>query len=59
MSMLRGQGDSSGLRAADSAVGRVGQLACWERNNLWPVMQDTACPIGPISGGCFTAIVSP
>ena len=22
-------------------------------------MQDTGCPIGPISGGCFTAIVSP
>ena len=23
------------------------------------IMQDTGCPIGPISGGCFTAIVSP
>jgi aliphatic nitrilase len=22
-------------------------------------MQDTGCPIGPISSGCFTAIVSP
>jgi aliphatic nitrilase len=25
-----GQGDGSGLRAVDSAVGRIGQLACWE-----------------------------
>jgi nitrilase len=23
------------------------------------IMQDTGCPIGPISSGCFTAIVSP
>jgi aliphatic nitrilase len=23
------------------------------------IMQDTGCPIAPISGGCFTAIVSP
>jgi aliphatic nitrilase len=23
------------------------------------IMQDTGCVIGPISGGCFTAIVSP
>jgi nitrilase len=22
-------------------------------------MRDTGCPIGPISGGCFTAIVAP
>ncbi|MFD5567568.1 nitrilase-related carbon-nitrogen hydrolase [Streptomyces cadmiisoli] len=28
--MIWGQGDGSGLRAVDSAVGRVGQLACWE-----------------------------
>ncbi len=27
--MIWGQGDGSGLRAVDSAVGRVGQLACW------------------------------
>lgn len=25
-----GQGDGSGLRTVDSAVGRIGQLACWE-----------------------------
>jgi nitrilase len=28
--MVWGQGDGSGLSAADSAVGRIGQLACWE-----------------------------
>ena len=115
--MIWGQGDGSGLLAIDSAVGRVGQLACWEHYNplaryalmadgeqihsgMYPgsfggdlfseqseinirqhalesgcfvvnatawldaeqqarIMQDTGCPIGPISGGCFTAIVSP
>src|SRR6185437_8793494 len=115
--MIWGQGDGSGLRAVDSAVGRVGQLACWEHYNplaryalmadgeqihaaMYPgsfggdlfseqtqvnirqhalesacfvvnatawldadqqarIMQDTGCPIGPISSGCFTAIVSP
>src|SRR5471030_1323679 len=31
--MIWGQGDGSGLRAVDSAVGRVGQLACWEHYN--------------------------
>jgi aliphatic nitrilase len=115
--MIWGQGDGSGLRAVDSAVGRIGQLACWEHYNplaryalmadgeqihsaMYPgsfggdifseqmqvsirqhalesgcfvvnatawldadqqaqIMQDTGCPIGPISSGCFTAIVSP
>lgn len=28
--MVWGQGDGAGLRAVDSAVGRIGQLACWE-----------------------------
>ncbi|MFD7409866.1 nitrilase-related carbon-nitrogen hydrolase [Streptomyces sp. NPDC059866] len=28
--MVWGQGDGSGLRAVDSAIGRIGQLACWE-----------------------------
>jgi nitrilase len=28
--MVWGQGDGSGLRAVDTAVGRIGQLACWE-----------------------------
>jgi nitrilase len=31
--MLWGQGDASGLRAVDSKVGRIGQLACWEHYN--------------------------
>ena len=115
--MIWGQGDGSGLRAVDSAVGRIGQLACWEHYNplaryammadgeqihsaMYPgsfagdlfaeqtevnirqhalesgcfvvnatawldadqqaqIMKDTGCSIGPISGGCFTAIVAP
>jgi aliphatic nitrilase len=115
--MVWGQGDGSGLRAVDSHVGRVGQLACWEHYNplaryammadgeqihsaMYPgsifgdlfseqtqvnirqhalesgcfvvcatawlnpdqqaqIMKDTGCPIGPISSGCFTAIVAP
>jgi aliphatic nitrilase len=31
--MVWGQGDGSGLRATDSAVGRIGALACWEHYN--------------------------
>jgi aliphatic nitrilase len=31
--MVWGQGDGSGLRAVDSQVGRIGQLACFEHNN--------------------------
>jgi aliphatic nitrilase len=115
--MIWGQGDGSGLRAVDSQVGRIGQLACWEHYNplaryammadgeeihsaMYPgsifgdlfaqqteinirqhalesacfvvnatawldadqqaqIMKDTGCSIGPISGGCFTAIVAP
>jgi aliphatic nitrilase len=115
--MVWGQGDGSGLRATDSAAGRIGQLACWEHYNplaryalladgeqihsaMYPgsifgelfteqteanvrqhalesacfvvcatawlsadqqaqIIKDTGSPIGPISGGCFTAIVSP
>jgi len=115
--MIWGQGDGSGLRAVDSKVGRIGQLACFEHNNplaryalmadgeqihsaMYPgscfgdpfaqkaeinirqhalesgcfvvnstawlnadqqaqIMKDTGCEIGPISGGCFTAIVAP
>jgi aliphatic nitrilase len=115
--MVWGQGDGSGLRVVNSAVGRIGQLACWEHYNplaryalmvdgeqihsaMYPgsfggdifaeqtevnirqhalesgcfvvnatawlnaaqqaqIMQDTGCPIAPISSGCFTAIVSP
>ena len=31
--IIWGQGDGSGLRAVVSAVGRIGQLACWEHYN--------------------------
>src|SRR5580693_5614836 len=31
--MVWGQGHGDGLRAVDTAVGRVGQLACWEHYN--------------------------
>lgn len=31
--MVWGQGDGSGLRPTDTAVGRVGMLACWEHYN--------------------------
>lgn len=31
--MVWGQGDGSGLRCVDTAVGRVGSLACWEHYN--------------------------
>lgn len=31
--MIWGQGDASGLKVVDSAVGRVGALACWEHYN--------------------------
>lgn len=115
--MVWGQGDGSGLRAVNSAVGRIGSLACWEHYNplaryalmadgeqihaaMFPgslvgeifaeqievtirhhalesgcfvvnatawldaeqqarIMADTGCGPAPISGGCFTAIVSP
>jgi nitrilase len=115
--MIWGQGDGSGLRAVDSAVGRIGQLACYEHFNplaryaliadgeqihasMFPgsfggdlfarqmevsvrnhalesgafvvnatawldadqqaqIMADTGGPIGPISSGQFTAIITP
>ncbi|AEV76740.1 putative amidohydrolase [Mycolicibacterium rhodesiae NBB3] len=115
--ILWGQGDASGLRAVDTAVGRIGQLACWEHYNplfryaliadgeqihsaMFPgsfggplfakqteiavrnhalesgsfvvnatgwldvhqqaqIVAETGGPIGPISAGSFTAIISP
>jgi nitrilase len=115
--MVWGQGDGSGLRAVDSKVGRIGQLACWEHYNplaryammadgeqihsaMYPgsifgelfaqqteinirqhalesacfvvcatawlnpdqqaqLAKDTGGSIGPLSGGCYTAIVAP
>ncbi len=116
--MIWGQGDGSGLRAVESKVARIGQLACFEHYNplaryammadgeqihsaMYPgsmfgdafaqntevnvrqhalesgcfvvcatawldadqqaqIAADTgAADLGPISGGCFTAIVAP
>jgi aliphatic nitrilase len=115
--MVWGQGDGSGLAAVDTAIGRVGSLACWEHYNplaryalmadheefhvaMFPgslvgeifaeqievtirhhalesgcfvinatswlspeqqqqIVNDTGGPLSAISGGCFTAIVSP
>lgn len=31
--MIWGQGDGSGLKVVDSAIGRIGALACWEHYN--------------------------
>lgn len=31
--MIWGQGDGSGLRAAQTSIGRIGALACWEHYN--------------------------
>jgi len=31
--MVWGQGDASGLRAVETRLGRIGQLACWEHYN--------------------------
>ena len=115
--MVWGQGDGSGLRAVDTRVGRIGQLACFEHFNplaryammadgeqihaaMFPgsmfgehfamsaeiasrqhalesgcfvicatawldadqqaqIVKDTGGDLGPISGGCFTAIMAP
>lgn len=115
--MVWGQGDGSGLCAVDTAVGRVGSLACWEHYNplaryalmadreqihvaMFPgslvgeifaeqievtirhhalesgcfvvnaagwltpeqqaqIVTDTGGNLAAITGGCFTAIVSP
>jgi nitrilase len=44
-----GQGDGSGLRATDSAVGRIGQLACWEHYNPLARYAMMADPLGDVS----------
>jgi len=58
--MIWGQGDGSGLRVVDTAVGRVGALACWEHYNPLAryalmaqheeihVAQFPGCMVGPI-----------
>ena len=61
--MVWGQGDGSGLRAVDSKVGRIGQLACWEHYNplaRYAMMADgeqihSAMYPGSIFGDLFTA----
>ncbi len=60
--MIWGQGDGSGLRAVDSQVGRIGQLACWEHYNplaRYAMMADreqihSAMYPGSIFGDLFT-----
>ena len=60
--MVWGQGDGSGLRAVDSTVGRIGQLACWEHYNplaRYAMMADgeqihSAMYPGSIFGNLFT-----
>jgi aliphatic nitrilase len=38
----------------------VVSAAAWlDADQQAQIMKDTGCPIGPISGGCFTAIVNP
>ncbi len=61
--MIWGQGDGSGLRAVDSKVGRIGQLACWEHYNplaRYAMMADgeqihSAMYPGSIFGDLFSA----
>jgi aliphatic nitrilase len=61
--MVWGQGDGSGLRAVDSKVGRIGQLACWEHYNplaRYALIADgeqihSAMYPGSIFGPLFTA----
>jgi nitrilase len=60
--MIWGQGDGSGLRAIDTQVGRIGQLACWEHYNplaRYALMADgeqihSAMYPGSIFGDLFT-----
>ena len=45
--------------ALESACFVVNATAWLDADQQARIMQETGCPIGPISGGCFTAIVSP
>src|SRR5262249_62323090 len=45
--------------ARDSASLVVGATAGLDADQQRQIMQDPGCPSEPISGGCFTAIVSP
>ncbi|HMH64543.1 MAG TPA: nitrilase-related carbon-nitrogen hydrolase, partial [Rhizomicrobium sp.] len=45
--------------ALESACFVVNATAWLSPDQRAQITEDTGCPIGPISGGCFTAIVSP
>jgi aliphatic nitrilase len=45
--------------ALESACFVVNATAWLDTDQQARIMRDTGCPIGPISSGCFTAIVSP
>lgn len=45
--------------ALESACFVVNSTAWLNPEQQAQIMADTGCPIGPISGGCFTAIISP
>ena len=45
--------------ALESGCFVVNATAWLDADQQAQIMKDTGCPIGPISGGCFTAIVSP
>jgi aliphatic nitrilase len=45
--------------ALESGCFVVNATAWLDADQQARIMQDTGCPIGPISGGCFTAIISP
>ena len=45
--------------ALESGCFVVNATAWLDADQQAQIMQDTGCPIGPISSGCFTAIVSP
>src|ERR1700744_3604209 len=45
--------------ALEAACFVVNATAWLDADQQAQIIKDTGCPIGPISGGCFTAIVSP
>jgi aliphatic nitrilase len=45
--------------ALESGCFVVNATAWLDADQQGQIMQDTGCALGPISGGCFTAIVSP
>jgi aliphatic nitrilase len=56
--MVWGQGDGSGLSVVDTAVGRLGALACWEHYNplaRFALMAggraDSLCAVSRLDGG--------